>query len=223
MSTSTKQAYGRMKKYSLDLRRYYREPAAQVSLSIVLSLFIVAFFITVALRPTFATIAELNQELEESQKSLQQLESKAATLQQAASIWEKVQTKLPYIEAAIPSEAIDYQRLSQVLEVIAQEEGVVISSETMDGGVLYSSIAKVYEKKKSNEPTELKVGIRVVGGYRQLRNFLGRVMQDERLIEIRNITITRETGEGNLGMSIDGVVRYLANSSELTRTIGGEK
>ena len=40
MTQETKLARARAKKYSLDLSRYYRKPSTQVSLSIVLSVFI---------------------------------------------------------------------------------------------------------------------------------------------------------------------------------------
>ena len=64
------------RQYSFDLKHYYRLPATQVSLTIVMSLVIVAIFAVFALRPTLITIVTLRKTILESRKTLQQLQNK---------------------------------------------------------------------------------------------------------------------------------------------------
>ncbi|KKU45346.1 MAG: hypothetical protein UX62_C0037G0005 [Microgenomates group bacterium GW2011_GWA2_46_7] len=59
--------------YARDLRRYYRMPATQMSLTVVLSLFIMAVFIVLALRPTIVAIVKLQKTIVEARKTVEQL------------------------------------------------------------------------------------------------------------------------------------------------------
>ena len=70
-------------RYAQNLNRYYRMSAVRVSLTLVLSLFVMAIFIVFALRPTIVTIVTLKT-IAESEKTLQQLSVKMTNLQKAS-------------------------------------------------------------------------------------------------------------------------------------------
>ena len=70
--------------YARDLRRYYHMPVTQISLTVVLSLFIMAVFIVLALRPTIIAIVKLQKTIGEARITGQQLESKISDLEKVA-------------------------------------------------------------------------------------------------------------------------------------------
>jgi len=218
MKQKVKESQGRMRQYSLNLARYYRNPMTQVSLSLVLSLFIAAFFVLVAMRPTFVTIASLNTEIAESEKILHQLTTKALALQQAAQVWDGMQESVAVIEDSIPSDGPEYQSLTRVLEVIAVESDVGLASVSIGEGMLRSQILDPYSgRDRAVVPIDFTV--RVSGDYPGVMAFFGNLIEIGRLVTIDSIAVTKETAQGLqeslIGMSITGTVQYLADPAQL--------
>lgn len=220
----TKLASARARKYSLDLSRYYRNPSTKVSLSIVLSVFIVIFFILVAIKPTFVTIAKLNVEIEESEKTLTQLIAKTDALIQAASVWESLQPSIPYVKASIPRSGPEYAKLTKTIEVLALESGVGITSLTVGESLLYSQATNVFEGREQ-EVIEVPLTVRVIGEFAQVLDFLEEMLKVDRLVGLESVTINREV-EGadstTVGLAMTGNVQYLANSKILNKILNAE-
>jgi len=224
MTQKTKMASSRARKYSLDLSRYYRKPSTQVSLSIVLSFFIVAFFLLVAIKPTLVTITKLKLEIEESETTLVKLTAKVESLTQAARVWETIQPALPYVKTSIPQEGVEYNKLTKSIEILAQESGVEITSMTLGESLLYSQILEVYAGK-NQEVVEMPITIRVVGSFPQTLGFMESVLKLDRLMGVESVTVNREVkgiDASVVGMAINGNVQYLANTKMLNKAINPE-
>ncbi len=226
MSPDNKESYSRYKKYTTDLRRYYRLPAVQTSLSVVLSLFVVAFFILVAIRPTLITIAKLNKTIEESQKTLDQLTKKAAALNQITKIWEEISPLEKYIESSIPSDGPHYQSLTRAMELLAGENGVKLTTLMVGDALTYSKLIDPYTGIKRTV-VEMPFSLRVSGGYPEISRFLTGLTQIDRLIAIESIAFSKDakTGENELSISISltGTVSYLADETLLNNILGEKK
>ncbi len=67
-------------KYSRDLSKYYKLPLVKVSLTLVLSIFVITLFLGLALRPTLISITSLIKTIEESKKTYQSLQEKIDNL-----------------------------------------------------------------------------------------------------------------------------------------------
>jgi len=226
MSSTTQSNSLRYKNYATQLRKYYRMPAVQTSLSVVLSIFIVAFFILVALRPTIVTITELNRTIDESETTLKKLETKAKALQQISNTWEKILPLQQFLENTIPSDGPRYKEFVKSLEIIAYETGVTLSTETLGPALTYSSIIDPYSGMM-RDVIEMPVSIRVAGGFLQVKNFFDRLAASDRLVSVESLSFSREvigSGEGpSISFSISGNIQYLANKKLLTPLIGEEK
>lgn len=221
MTQGTKLASARAKKYSLDLARYYRNASTQVSLSLVLSLFIVAFFILVALKPTFVTIAELTTEIEDTEQTLAALKTKSISLQQASVTWESIQDQLPYVETSIPHESPQYQQITKSMEVLAREAGVEVTSLNLGDALLYSQIIDIYTGREQ-KVVEMDMAVRVKGNFAQTLAFLEALLEVDRLVKIDSVTMTKEVEGGQdvqIGMSITGAVSYLADEQLLNKSL----
>lgn len=226
MRESTKESVNRAKHYSTQLAKYYRNPNVRTSLSVVLSVFVTAFFILVALRPTFVTIASLNKTIEELGKTLVKLEKKRTSLEQASATLSSVSGLIPYLDASIPTDSAEYKTFTKSLEYFAQKNNVILYSESLGGSVLYSSISAPYEGK-DREVIDMPMTIRVVGKYEDLSNFYKDIMSMDRLITIDTSSLTKDSSikelSGQTSLSITGSIHYLANEAAISKSLDVKK
>lgn len=225
--TSNQESYARYKKYSTDLRRYYRMPAVQASLSVVLSLFISAFFIFLAIRPTLVTITNLNNKIAESDKTLSQLEAKAAILANISKTWDTFEPVIPFVDNTIPADGPRYQALTKSMELLASESSVTLSSENIGDALVYSKIDNPYGGNKRTV-VSIPFTIRVSGPYPNIREFFTKLTAMDRLVTIESITFTKDTKiardeKQGVTFTITGDVTYLADESKIVNILESSK
>lgn len=219
MSATQQENYARYKKYSTDLKRYYRMPAIQTSLSVVLSIFIISFFIFVALRPTFVTITGLKQTIAESQTTLKKLQTKSASLQRISATWDTILPLQKFVDNSIPADGPRYQAFTKAVEILAVENNVNVASETLGDALTYSKIVDPYSGM-NRTVVSLPVSLRVTGEYPQVSAFLTALTSIDRLMSFESISFTKDvklaSGETGLSFLVSGKIHYLANESQLT-------
>jgi len=213
--------------YARDLRRYYRMPATQMSLTLVLSLLIMAVFIVLALRPTIVAIVKLQKTIMESRKTVQQLESKVSDLEKASSQLEIIKAALPILNMSITNNGASYDPLNPQIELLASQTGVQLTGESLGPTLLYSRIITPFTPKKDQGVVELPVSIRVTGNYQAVIMFLTQLLNMERMVGVSSVVVTKEAGsrEENVGvaMSIAGNAYYLANEAQLETALTEQK
>ncbi len=212
----------------LDLMRYYRLPSVQVSIGVVLALFITAFFIMFAIRPTFATIVSLQKTIVESRDTLKELETKVSVLGKASTLLEKIKPQLPLLDSSIPSDGMNYDEISFSLEALAQNTEVKLESFTLGSSLLSSRLIKAYEPNKKNEVIPSPITIRINGTYPQIVSYLSRLANTIRLTSIESVAIIRDgtssskTGTGALTMTIGGSMYYMGDTGAITKALTTE-
>lgn len=208
------------RRYSFDLKHYYRLPATQVSLTIVMSLVIVAIFAVFALRPTLITIVTLRKTILESRKMLQQLQSKTTNVQRAAELLETIKSSLARVDLGITKEGADYRSITTQIEMITRQAGVQLQSESLGATLLYSRVIAPYNPNKSQGVVALPVTLRVSGSYANIVDFLRALTNMERVMGIDSIVVTKEGGsrEGvvTVSLNVSGYVYYMADQDLIT-------
>ncbi len=211
------------RRYSQDLRRYYRMPAVQVSLTLVLSIFLMSIFVVFALRPTILSIVNLKKTISESKKVLQQLETKVNFLQKASSQLETLRPFLPNINSGIPNQGAQYSPITLAIEELAFQNGVIVESESLGPTLLYSRILSPFNPSKNQKVVDLSFSMRVSGTYTAVTNFLNMLMQMERIILVDNVTIAKQAGTksstASVTMNIGGLAFYLADAPQLDKAL----
>lgn len=209
--------------YTRDLRKYYRLPSVQVSLTLVLSIFVIAVFITFALRPTIVSIVTLKKTIVESEKVLQQLDTKVKNIQLAATQLESVKQFLPNIDVDIPSQGAMYYPLTRAVENLANQNGITLDSETLGSTLLFSRILSPFAPSKNQSVIILPFSVRVTGSYQNISAFLTKLLSMERIIMVDSIGITKETNskgvEPSVALNVAGSAYYLADQLQLEKTI----
>lgn len=206
----------RYKRVAGELRRYYAKPSVQTSLTVVLSIFIVAFFITAAIRPTLRTIAELNATIDESREALVKLENKSRALQQIGVTWERISPMVKFVDNSIPLDGPRYKELSKSVEVLAFESGVTLRSKRIGGALTYSNIVDPYTGK-NRTVMNMPYTLSVTGGFLQVNKFLDELSAMDRLVSIDSISMTKDTKvseeENTVNLNVTGNVHYGANEA----------
>jgi Tfp pilus assembly protein PilO len=223
-ASNAKYEASRVRKYQLDLSRYYRIPVVQASLNVVMSLFIAAFFILFALRPTFITILKLQKTIADSQVTYKTLEAKVAALQKAAKSLETLAPELPFIDASIPAKEAGYTPLISSMEVLAQQHGVTLITSTLGETVLYSRIFSPFTPNKNQTLVSLPFSARVVGSYQAVSQFLHSVLNMDRVINVESLTYAREGNTKgstvvSTSLTITGEAYYLADQAQLLKAM----
>lgn len=211
-------------RYAQDLRRYYRLPEVQVSLTLVLTLFLMAVFIVFALRPTIVSIVTLRKTIVESKKTLQQLETKVANLQVAANELETIKPFLPTLNTNIPNQGAKYAPLTFAIENLALQSGVRLESENMGPTLLFSRILTPFAPNKKQNIMALPFAVRVSGSYPNIAGFLSKLLSIERVLGVETVTIIREAGSksegGGVTLNVSGSAYYLADEAQLIQAMG---
>jgi len=218
-------------KYSRDLRRYYQIPAVSVSLTLVLSLLVMAVFIAFALRPTLVSITSLKKTIAESQKTSQTLKTKVKNLQAASAQYETIVSMLPKLNASVPNKGVDYSGFVKAVEAMADQTGVMLDSESLGASILFSRLSTPFFHDKTHSAIELKFQIGTTGSYPQLQSFLNQLLQWERILMLESFSISPTNVRGNasdatkanLKLEISGNAYYLADEAEITKATQTKK
>lgn len=210
-------------KYSRDLRKYYRLPAVQVSLTLVLSLFVSAMFIIFALRPTILSILTLQKTIIESEKTLVQLEAKVKNLQKASSQLETIKPFLAILNTSIPNSGAMYSTLSSAVEGLATQTETILESSSLGSTLLYSRFLTPFAPSKSQSVVILPFSVRVTGSYPAVSTFLTKLLSMERIVIVDTATITKEAGSKSaiptVSLNISGSAYYLADEAQLLKSM----
>ncbi len=209
--------------YTQDLRRYYRMPAVQVSLTLVLSFFVIALFIGFALRPTIVSIVTLKKTIEESNKTSQLLSAKVKSLQLVATQLDELKPILPSINVYIPNNGARYSPFAMNIETLANQIGVQLDSESMGPTLLFSRILSPFTPSKKQVVVALPFTIRVSGNYEKVLSFLNKLLLTGRIVIVESVTITREVSsevEGSMvALNLSGNAYYLADENQLKKVM----
>lgn len=211
------------RKYAQDLRRYYRLPVVQVSLTLVLSIFVVSTFIVFALRPTILSIITLRATIKESNKIQEQLNNKITNLQKITAQLETLKPFLPTLNINIPNNGAMYTPLAHDIEILANQAEVVIENESIGSTLLFSRIFTPFSPNKKQAVISLPFNIRITGSYSSVSSFLSNILSMERVIMIESVTVTKATASKNTGalvsLNISGNAYYLADEAQLQKSM----
>lgn len=210
-------------KYSRDLSKYYKLPLVKVSLTLVLSIFVITLFLGLALRPTLISITSLIKTIEESQKTYQSLQEKIDNLKSAAPQLEKIKSSLPALNTSIPNKNAGYGDFVSSIEKMALNSGVILDTESLGASLLFSKTVSPFVQEKDHEVLDLHFSLTVKGSYPQIEDFLYSMLSMQRILQIQSTSISPESGRSttstksvsNLKLEITGNTFYLADATQI--------
>lgn len=175
-------------RYYQQLKVWGRQPKIRISGLITLTIFTVAFFLNLAILPTFKTIAGLKKEISDQQEVETKLTKKMAGLKTAEVNYAQVVNDLKLINQVLP-EKEEFERLAWEIQWLAKQTGVEINTGS------FGEFNLAGQADLSNQ-TELAAELTIKGNYQQIRAFLQSLTQIDRLITIKEVNFNKQNLQG---------------------------
>jgi len=173
--------YGR---YYQQIKIWGQQPKIRVSGLISLTIFTVAFFLNLAILPTFQTIAGLTKELKDQQEVEAKLTKKIAGLKTAEANYAEVVKDLKLINQVLP-EKEELERLAWQVQWLANQQGVVVNTGSFGK---FNLVGQAVNPDQAELPAELTIK----GSYQQIRAFLQSLTKIDRLITIQEVGFNKQ-------------------------------
>lgn len=179
--------YHEYRRYLELLKQQARSPIAQVSLTIVGTLFLIGFLGMLAIRPTLATIVDLTRSIRDEQRNIDLLDRKIRSLQLAQQKLESLRDQLPLLHAAIP-ETVDMAGIARRIEMLASEHRLAVVEFTHADVLLYPPGIPTVAIERPLTMSSIPVSLTVGGDEETLRQYIEDL---ERLDRVGRVTLTR--------------------------------
>ena len=176
-------------RYYQHLKILGRQPKIKISGLITLTIFTVAFFLNLAILPTFKTIAGLKKEISDQQEVEVKLTKKMLGLKTAEVNYAKVINDLKLINQVLP-EKEELERLAWQIQWLANQQGLTISTGSFGEFNLVG-------QADSPDQTELAVELTITGSYQQIRAFLQGLTKIDRLIAVKEVNFNKQKLQGS--------------------------
>ncbi len=166
----------------LDL--YYSNPVARVSIDAFLTIGVILFFLTVAIRPTMKRISFLIGEIKAKKEFLAKMDARIVELRANREVFLKFSDKLPLLDQSIPNTPqVNYS--IKTLEKLASDLG--ISIESLKGSQIptETDLTKLDFSKLDEKKYILTVTI--VSDYPTAKNFIDELMKQRRIFILKEV------------------------------------
>ncbi len=195
-------------RYYQRIKVWGQQPKTKISGLIGLTIFTVAFFLSMAILPTIKTIAGLKKEIKDQQEVEAKLTKKMIGLKTAEVNYAKVVNNLRLINQVLP-EKEEFERLAWQIQWVAKQTGVEINTGSFGGFNLVGQTDK-------SDKIELAAELTIAGSYQQIRAFLQSLIKIDRLITIEEVNFNNQKlqGEGKLTTNLKLVGFYLPTKEQ---------
>lgn len=207
MNFNWKTQYYRYHRYFFNLQKATKTEKVRSFAWLSLSIFTVAFFVLVAIRPTLITIAKLNREIKDKKEASQELQKKINSIIAAQQEYAKNIDYLPLLDEALPQKS-DFPRLASFFEQSASNSGITLASLTFEK----IEVALPTSGSQSNRSTHsLAFQLSITGAYPQLKNFLQNLQSSRRILMIEGVYFNqvKKEGEKRLTLQVSGHASFL--------------
>lgn len=192
-------------------RNYYnkispvlRDKRAPAYFMLILSFLSLSFFGAFALRPTLATITELQKEIDDSKEVYTKIQEKNRNLLILQAEYKTIESDLPIIYAAIPNQ-VDAPTFLLKLKTLATLNNLEISNLQITKSPLSEGVDS--DKRSVISST---FSLTASGTYKNINKFLEDVASLDRIATFTNIGITQSSGSTNgLTVQVSGQIYTL--------------
>lgn len=204
-------AGNKQKEIIKTLAKFYHKPVTKVSLELFFSLLAIMFFTVFAIKPTLETITGLINEIEEKEKLDEQMQRKVAALSTAQEEYDRLSSKLEYLDQAIPSQPQLVYTL-KIIERAATENNVVIT---------YIKLPMVPDENEHNkllgeiQRQDLYLNVRILGDYPSMRDFVNSLQNYRRAIVVEDVSfaVVDQVSSKQLSSTLSIRVPYFGGTS----------
>lgn len=194
------------KRYFSDAKGLYQSEQIKSFIWLSLSISTVAFFLIMAVKPTFVTIANLRKEIKEKKEASVKLQQKINAIVKAQEEYAKNADYMPLLDEALPNKS-EFPQLASYFETAASSSGVELRTVNFEKIGSQPKVAKGMDTKTSS----FSFSVSAWGQYQQLKDFLGFVESSRRMINIKetNFNETKRNEESILSLTVSGEATFI--------------
>lgn len=192
-----------MSRYRKYLEVVRQRPLWQASFYAVLSLVLLIILLLSALRPTLVTIAGLLGQINQEKALEQRMDEKIKTVQTTALEYQKIESRLPALDAALP-DSIQWADFA---------DGIY---QTATGGAVKLQLISLSPSTNQKLPTGvsgMQFSVSATGSYSDLKNFAGSLAKLKRVLDWTSLTISNSKQSG-LTLTASGVIGYMLTGTK---------
>jgi len=179
----------------LQLFPDFKEEKTQKITYIALTLIALSFFGLFAISPTLSTISKLNKELKDNRFVEQQLQKKINDLSALQEKYNNLQSDLPYIYGAVPTNPNVALLVAQV-QSLAQASGITLNT---------VQVFAVDSDSGKKQYSAFNFSVSGTGDFNQISKFVSSLNSMRRITTQNIISVTRQSGkESSLLITIKG-------------------
>lgn len=181
--------------YINTVRGLYEQPTTQTSTALIFTLLTIAFFGLAAIRPTLATISELQAELKEKKVMETELTDKINTLSQLQQEFQDHEDSLEVFDTVIPHQQ-DLDRLLLEVEYLAAINQTPLRNIRLVDVTTFGEAKTVQDEEEDLGPFEsLAFSVTANGSYDQLMDLLKVYDSFDRYVMIESMSFSQPTEE----------------------------
>lgn len=214
MRPSYRAEYAKYKRYFRQITQTYNtRPEVRVSVEVLLTLIAISFFGLAALKPTLATVGQLNSEIKTKEEVAAKLNQKIEALNQAQQNISQKQDQLALLDQALSTEPAPEIFLRQI-EGLVVKHGVSLSAVGIEEIILAGEAKAQTVTSKEEGPTNfVRMSLAVSSpNYQGLHNFLVDLENLIIPIKVRTLTFSlseRGTEGPTLNLALSVNIPYL--------------
>lgn len=193
--------------YLKNIQRYYeREPYVRATLQLILSVFAVAFFGFLAIRPTLTTITTLLRKIEEQKEADKRLSTKIVQLAEAQDFLSTQGEQITRLMGTAVPEDPQVKRLAQEIEYSANAAGVLLTSLSFQQTPLAGEVPRAAGRPAlgaagRNEQFVI-MSFSGGGGQEAVFSFLDRLEKLDRIVTLTNLTFSKPVSSGEVDLPL---------------------
>lgn len=207
--------FSRYRQYYQRLQPVLKKPHIRAYTMAALSFLALSFFGAFAIRPAIKQIVELNRKIDDRRLVTKKLDEKIKKLQAAEIEYEKVQSDLPIVLAALPQEP-NFPPFLKNLEGTASDSAVLVTDLKFRDIALFEKGEKKSATSSAGltSPDSLPFDLGASGSYPALSSLLQRIERGTRLVNIGEVNLGSEeegTSSAELRISLKALAYFFPN------------
>ncbi len=188
-------------------------PEIKASIEVVLSVFMVIFLLTLAVRPTLTIVATLQKKIEDQDSVDRKLSNKITQLIKANEDLSTYSDRLSLFNLAV-TDKHDQAGLAKRVEILAAGEGLLINTFTLEAVPLLGQNINLGDKSRGAIKPSLEAGTKISlfeisfdlrGKQEPLFNFLNKLENLDRVVILKNVEFKREQEKTETGATSDTI------------------
>lgn len=203
MAFNYKTEYERYRRYYQAIEPIITKPKTYAYTTAVFSFLAISLFGWYAIRPTLQTILFLRREIADNILVNKQMEDKIISLIEAQAAYQEVESQLPSVAQALPSDPDVIPLVVQLRNLARNTESSLSAIQVPTVPLLGQDASISATKSLSGNLIDIPIVVSTNGSYTAIRSFLNGLLEMRRIVTVETLSLAPvldETGVDNKPM-----------------------